>query len=316
MAAALKRSYAVFPRAFDKCERVAVRSHGSFRHFGKRCQSGGRRVAISLGVLAGAAATCGSVLYFLDSSVKATSGMQASPPSYPWEFDGVFSSLDHTALRRGWQVYKNVCATCHSLRYVSFMDMVDVSHTREEMIAIAADYEIDDGPDQEGNYYKRPGRLSDPIPSPFPNEEAARAANNGAYPPDLSHIVLARSNGQNYVFSLLTGFVEPPAGVIMSDTQHFNPYFPDGIITMIEMLEDGAVDYDDGTPATKSQMSKDIVEFLVWTSSQEHDLRKRMTLRVIGVSLILLVSILHVKRRIWTTVTNQRICYIPRDKCD
>ncbi|KAK2584194.1 hypothetical protein KPH14_006619 [Odynerus spinipes] len=293
MAAVLKKSYTVFARAFGKRERIVVRSLGSTHPVGKKCGSGRRRLAISLGVLAGAAATCGSVLYLLDSSVKASSGMQATPPSYPWEFDGVFSSLNHTALRRGWQVYRNVCSTCHSLRYVSFMDLIDVSHTREEMTAIAAEYEVEDGPNDEGNYYTRPGKLTDRVPSPFPNEEAAKAANNGAYPPDLSHVVLARRNGQNYIFSLLTGFMDPPAGVELMDTQTFNLYFPGGAINMVEMLQDGAVDYEDGTPATRSQMSKDIVEFLVWTSSQDHDIRKLMSMKAIGILILLLITMLH-----------------------
>lgn len=184
------------------------------------------------------------------------------------------------------------------------------------MTAIAAEYEVDDGPDDQGNYYKRPGKLSDSIPSPFPNEEAARAANNGAYPPDLSYIVLARPNGQNYVFSLLTGYMDPPAGVTLLESQHFNPYFPGAAIAMVEMLQDGIVDYEDGTPATKSQMSKDIVEFLVWTSSQEHDRRKLLTLRVIGISIILFTSVVYIKRRLWTTIMNQRFFLVPRDKCE
>ncbi|XP_014608700.1 PREDICTED: cytochrome c1-2, heme protein, mitochondrial-like isoform X1 [Polistes canadensis] len=270
---------------------------------------------ISMGVLAGAATTCGSVLYFLDRSVKADI-TQAMPPSYPWKFDGIFTSLDHAAVRRGWQVYKTICGTCHSLEYVRFMDLVNVSHTRDEVAAIAADYEIVDGPDEEGNYYKRPGKLSDRIPPPFPNEEAAKFANNGSYPPDLTYIVLARKNGRNYIFSLLTGFMDPPAGLTISDTQQFNPYFPGSAIAMTQLLQDGVIDYDDGTPSTKAQMSKDVVEFLSWTCSQEHDTRKLMTIKAIGISIILMISVLHMKKSIWTNVINQRIFNISRDKCE
>lgn len=236
MATVFKGSYAVLVRTFDKirgnrCDRVALRSIGTR----SRCENDRKRIRISLGVLTGAATTCGSILYFLDSSVKANS-VQAMPPSYPWKLDKFLGSLDHSAVRRGWQVYKAVCSACHSLEFVRFMDLIEVSHTKEEIIAIASEYEIDDGPDEEGNYYKRPGRLPDKIPPPFPNEEASRAANNGAYPPDLSYIINARKNGRNYVFSLLTGFMEPPAGVTLTETQHFNPYFLGTALSMTEVL--------------------------------------------------------------------------------
>ncbi|KAI4501965.1 hypothetical protein M0802_002647 [Mischocyttarus mexicanus] len=318
MATLLRKSYVDFVKVFDKIrggfggyEHVTLR-----RSIGTRAKRENTRriVSISLGVLAGAATTCGSVLYFLDSTVKADL-TQALPPSYPWKFDGIFTSFDHTALRRGWQVYKAICSTCHSLEYVRFMDLINVTHTKEEVAAIAADYEIEDGPDEEGNYYKRPGRLVDRIPLPFPNEEAARFANNGSYPPDLTCIVLARRNGRNYIFSLLTGYMDPPAGVILSDTQRFNPYFLGSGISMPNLLQDGIIDYDDGTPATKAQMSKDVVEFLSWTSSQEHDTRKLMTIKVIGIGTILMIALLHMKRSIWTVVMDKRIFYISRDKC-
>ncbi|XP_035722832.1 cytochrome c1-2, heme protein, mitochondrial-like [Vespa mandarinia] len=316
MATVFRRSYAILIRIFNKirgnrCEQVALRSIGTRT----RCENDRKRIRISLGVLTGAATTCGSVLYFLDSSVKAAA-LQAMPPSYPWKLDGVFSSLDHSAVRRGWQIYKAVCSACHSLEFVRFMDLVDVSHTKEEAVAIAAEYEIDDGPDEEGNYYKRPGRLADRIPLPFPNEEAARAANNGAYPPDLSYMINARHNGRNYVFSLLTGFMEPPAGITLTETQQFNPYFSGSALSMAEMLHDGILDYDDGTPATKSQMSKDIVEFLSWTSSQDHDKRKLMTIKTIGIGIITLLAVVHMKKSTWTTVINQRIFNISKDKCE
>lgn len=142
MATVFRRSYAILIRIFDKirgngCEQVALRSIGTRA----RCENDRKRIRISLGVLTGAATTCGSVLYFLDSSVKAAD-LQAMPPSYPWKLDGFFSSLDHSAVRRGWQIYKAVCSTCHSLEFVRFMDLVDVSHTKEEAVAIAAEYEV------------------------------------------------------------------------------------------------------------------------------------------------------------------------------
>ncbi|XP_012059458.1 PREDICTED: cytochrome c1, heme protein, mitochondrial-like [Atta cephalotes] len=188
-----------------------------------------------LSVLVGASATCGVFLYFLDRSVQAMGREAARSPKYPWDFEGYLTSLDHSALRRGWQVYRTICYTCHSLRYVRFMDLIDVTHTRDEAKAIAAEYEVQDGPDEEGNYYIRPGKLSDLLPLPYPNEEAARAANFGAYPPDLTYIIYARWNGRNYLFSLLTGWTEPPAGVSLTDQQYFNTYFPGNIIGMEQL---------------------------------------------------------------------------------
>lgn len=142
MATVFRRSQAVLIRIFDKirrnrCDHVALRSIGTR----SRCENNRKRIRISLGVLTGAATTCGSILYFLDSSVKATA-LQATPPSYPWKLDGFLSSLDHTAVRRGWQVYKAVCSACHGIQYVRFMDLIDVSHTKEEAVAIAAEYEV------------------------------------------------------------------------------------------------------------------------------------------------------------------------------
>ncbi|KAM0733225.1 Cytochrome c1-2, heme protein, mitochondrial [Formica fusca] len=267
----------------------------------------------SLGVLVGVGATCGALLYFLDRSVRAGEHV-AHLPRYPWDFEGFLTSLDHSAVRRGWQVYRTACYTCHSLRYVRFMDLIDVSHTEDEVKAIAADYEIEDGPDEEGNYYKRSGKSSDLLPLPYPNDEAARSANFGAYPPDMTYFILSKWNGRNYLFSLLTGWMEPPAGVSLTDQQYFNAYFPGNVIGMGQMLIEGAVDYDDGTPATTSQMAKDLVQFLSWTSSQNFDARKQMFIRMVGIWLIAWASIVHYMRYTWSILRSRQIAYIPKEK--
>ncbi|KYN01841.1 Cytochrome c1-2, heme protein, mitochondrial, partial [Cyphomyrmex costatus] len=174
--------------------------------------------------------------------------------------------------------------------------------------------DIEDGPDEEGNYYMRPGRLSDLLPLPYPNEEAAKAANFGAYPPDLTYIICARRNGRNYLFSLLTGWREPPAGIFLSDQQYFNIYFPGNVMSMAQMLSTGVVEYDDGTPSTISQMAKDIVEFLSWTSSQEFDVRKRMFIKAVGICILLLASVGHYMRFVWSHHRSRQIAYIPKKK--
>ena len=132
----------------------------------------------------------------------------------------------------------------------------------------------------------RPGKLSDYFPAPYPNEKAARAANDGAYPPDLSLQVKAQHSGVDYIFRLLTGYVDAPAGVEIPEGKHYNPYFPGGAISMAQALWDGGVEYDDETPATMSQMAKDVATFLEWTSEPEHDERKKM-----GVKALFLLSV-------------------------
>ena len=151
-----------------------------------------------------------------------------------------------------------------------------VAYTEEEATELALNIEVADGPNDEGEMFDRPGRLSDKLPAPYANEEGARFANGGAYPPDLSLITKARHNGANYVFSLLLGYREPPAGVSVREGLYYNPYFPGGAIAMPKMLNDGGVEYDDGTPATEAQQAKDVVSFLAWAAEPEADDRKLM----------------------------------------
>uniref|UniRef100_A0AAQ4R6S3 Cytochrome c-1 n=1 Tax=Gasterosteus aculeatus aculeatus TaxID=481459 RepID=A0AAQ4R6S3_GASAC len=160
----------------------------------------------------------------LHQSVKA-SDLELHPPQYPWSHAGPLSSLDHASIRRGYQVYKQVCSACHSMEYLAFRNLVGVSHTEEEAKTIAEEVEVVDGPDESGEMFTRPGKLSDYFPKPYANPEAARNANNGALPPDLSYIVNARHGGEDYVFSLLTGYCEPPAGVDVREGLYYNPYF-------------------------------------------------------------------------------------------
>ncbi|KAJ6365587.1 hypothetical protein OIU76_030379 [Salix suchowensis] len=155
------------------------------------------------------------------SADEAEHGLEC--PSYPWPHNGILSSYDHASIRRGHQVYQQVCASCHSMSLISYRDLVGVAYTEEETKAMAAEIEVVDGPNDEGEMFTRPGKLSDRFPQPYSNEQAARFANGGAYPPDLSLITKARHNGQNYVFALLTGYRDPPAGVSIREGLHYNP---------------------------------------------------------------------------------------------
>jgi hypothetical protein len=169
--------------------------------------------------------------------------------------------------------------------------------TVDEAKALAEENEYDTEPNNEGEIEKRPGKLSDYMPAPYKNDEAARAANNGALPPDLSLMVKARHGGVDYIFNLLTGYPEePPAGAVVQEGLNFNPYFPGTGIAMARVLYDDLVEYEDGTPASTSQMAKDVVEFLNWTAEPEMDDRKKMGWKVLAVTSVLFTLSVWVKR--------------------
>lgn len=236
-------------------------------------------------------------------------------PAFGWSHNGMFSTFDHASIRRGFQVYREVCAACHSLDRIAWRNLVAVSHTSSEAKAMAEECEYDDEPDDEGNPRKRPGKLADYIPGPYPNEQAARAGNQGALPPDLSLIVKARHGGCDYIFSLLTGYPEePPAGVVLPPGSNYNPYFPGGSIAMGRVLFDDLVEYEDGTPATTSQMAKDVTTFLNWAAEPEHDDRKKWGLKaLIVVSSLYLLSV-WVKKFKWQPIKNRKITFNPPKK--
>ncbi|KAI7843338.1 hypothetical protein COHA_003036 [Chlorella ohadii] len=254
---------------------------------------------------AGLAAAAGTAL-----ADEAEHGLHA--PSYPWPHDGFFSSYDHRSIRRGYQVYTQVCATCHSMDLIHYRDLVGVCYTEEEAKEMALNIEVTDGPNDEGEMFERPGKLSDKLPAPYMNEEHARYANGGAYPPDLSLITKARMgparhDGQNYVFSLLLGYREPPAGITVREGLHYNPYFPGGAIAMPKMLNDGGVEYDDGTPATEAQQAKDVVTFLSWAAEPEMDERKLMGTKWLAVLSLVFLTTVYYKRWKWSPLKSRRL---------
>lgn len=236
---------------------------------------------------------------------EAEHGLEAQ--DYPWSHSGFFSSFDHRSIRRGYQVYTQVCATCHSVNQLHFRNLVGEAYTEEEAKELASEIEVTDGPNDEGEMYDRPGRLSDKLPQPYANEEAARYANGGAYPPDLSLITKARHNGENYVFALLLGYREPPEGISVREGLYYNPYFPGGAIAMPKMLNDEGVEYDDGTPATEAQQAKDVVTFLAWCAEPEADDRKLMGAKWIAVLALALLTTAYYKRLKWAPVKSRKI---------
>lgn len=228
------------------------------------------------------------------------SGDTHEPKQMEWAFDGVFGKFDRPSIQRGLQVYKEVCSACHGLKRVAFRTLTDVGFSEAEVKSFAAGYSIHDGPNDVGEMFDRPGRPSDRFPSPYPNDNAARAANNGAYPPDQSLLVKAREDGANYIYSLLTGYETAPEGVSVPEGAYYNPYMPGGIIKMAPPLHDEGVTYQDGTKATVDQQAHDLVNFLQWAAEPEMEQRKRMGIHVMLFLGILTCFFYFTKKRIWS----------------
>jgi ubiquinol-cytochrome c reductase cytochrome c1 subunit len=224
------------------------------------------------------------------------------PPSQNWSFDGIFGTPDLAAAQRGFQVYSEVCSNCHAMHQLHYRDLTGIGLTDEQVKAVASTFTVPQGLDDQGQPKDGPATPASQFRSPFPNEKAARAAMNGAYPPDLSLIINAREGHANYVYGILTGYATAPAGFTMQDGMNYNQYFPGHQIAMPQPLQDGRVTYTDGTPNTVDQMARDVVTFLYWASNPETVERKQMGVRVI-LFLILLTGVTYaVKRMIWSDV--------------
>ena len=224
------------------------------------------------------------------------------PAEMNWQFDGLFGTYDRNALRRGFQVYKEVCASCHSLNQIAFRNLSQEGgpeFSEAEVKAIAKEYLVEDGPDDYGDMFERDALPRDKFPSPYPNENAARAANGGAYPPDLSLITKARGGGADYIHALLSGYEEAPDGVEMRAGLYYNPYMAGGKIAMPVPLLEELVEYSDGTEATVEQMSMDVTHFLNWTAEPELEQRKRMGFMVLIYLSIFAGLMFFSMRKIW-----------------
>lgn len=224
------------------------------------------------------------------------------PPDQNWSFEGIFGTFDRASAQRGFQVFKESCNACHSLSRVRYRNLADLGFSEDEVRAIAAQYEVTDGPNDNGEMFQRPARPADPFKAPFPNPQAARAANNGALPPDLSLITKARAYGPDYLYALLTGYEEAPPDVKLLEGLQYNKWFPGHQIAMPPPLSEGAVTYADGTKATVEQMAHDVTTFLAWAAEPELEARKRLGIEVI-LYLIVLAGLLYAaKRKVWANV--------------
>jgi ubiquinol-cytochrome c reductase cytochrome b/c1 subunit len=258
---------------------------------------------------------------FVGSTQNARAAEENTPPANKWSFAGPFGKFDRGALQRGLKVYKEVCSNCHALSYVAFRNLAEPGgpgYTPAQAAALAAEYKIKDGPNDQGEMFERPGRPADYFPSPFPNEQAARAANGGAAPPDLSLITKARSyergfpwfifdfftqyqeQGPDYVAAILQGFEDkPPEGVTIPEGSYYNKYFPGHAIKMPKPLSDGQVTFDDGSPATVAQYAKDVTTFLMWAAEPHMEARKQLGFQVFAFLIVFAGLMYFTKKKVW-----------------
>ncbi len=271
--------------------------------------------AALLGGLTGATVT---------AAVAQEAGTEPLPAHESWSFSGPFGTYDTAQLQRGYQIYRQVCSNCHAAKFMSFRNLAEAGgpgFSDSQVKALSSTFKVQDGPDDSGNMYERPGRPSDPFPSPFANEQAARAANGGALPPDMSTLAKARSfeqgglwflvdpftqyqeEGPDYIHALLNGYKDaPPKDFKLPEGKYYNVYFPGHAISMPPPLSDGLVDYSDGSPKTVEQYSKDIAAYLQWMSEPKLDQRKQTGFKAV-IFLAIFASLLFlIKRRIWAGV--------------
>jgi len=222
-----------------------------------------------------------------------------------WSFKGLTGKFDRASLQRGFQVYQEVCSSCHSMQYLSYRNLGESGGPEfsiEEVKAIAASMEIEDGPDSQGEMFIRPGRPSDKFKSPYPNVNASIAANGGAYPPDMSVLVKARPGGADYIYSVLVGYEEPPEDMSLDDGVYYNKYMIGNKIKMSEPLSDGIVEYTDGSEATVDQMAKDVTTFLSWAAEPELEARHKTGIKVIIYLILLTILVYFSMKKIWSRI--------------
>ena len=219
-----------------------------------------------------------------------------------WSFSGPFGTFDKAAMQRGFQVYNEVCAGCHSMKLIAFRNFADLGYNEAEIKALAAQYEVQDGPNDDGEMFMRPAIPADRMPSPYANDNAARAGNNGALPPDLSLIAKARPNGPNYLYSLLSSYENAPNDKEVPDGMYYNAAYPGHLIAMPQPLYGDDVEYSDGAATSIEAVSADLTQFLMWAAEPKMEVRKRTGVAAVFFLGIFVIFSYLAKRRIWADV--------------
>ena len=248
------------------------------------------------------------IILFCVTSTNVISAEKVEYLKTDWTFKGLFGKFDRASLQRGYQVYTEVCAACHSMKYLSYRNLSEKGGPEFSVAqakAIAASFEVTDGPNADGEMFNRPGKLSDKFVMPYENVKAAEAANGGAYPPDMSVLVKARGGGVDYIYSLLQGYEEAPSGMILDEGVHYNKYMYGNKIKMSAPLSDGIIEYSDGTNASVEQMSKDVTTFLMWAAEPSLEARHQMGFKAIIYLIILTILVYFSMKRIWSRVETE-----------
>ena len=225
-----------------------------------------------------------------------------------WSFKGLFGKFDRGSLQRGYQVYTEVCSSCHSMKYLSYRNLAEKGgpeFSEEQVKAIVVNFEVTDGPNNDGEMFTRAAKLSDKFVMPYANVKAAQAANGGAYPPDMSVLAKARSGGVDYIYSVLLGYEDPPIGMTLDEGVYYNKFMYGNNIKMSQPLSDGLVEYSDGTIASEEQMAKDVATFLMWAAEPHLEARHQMGFKAIVYLIILTVLVYFSMKRIWSRVETE-----------
>jgi ubiquinol-cytochrome c reductase cytochrome c1 subunit len=242
------------------------------------------------------------LLFFYTTNLFAAESSTKSLPQHEWSFEGITGTFDRGALQRGYQVYSEVCSGCHSMKLLYYRDLIDIGFSEDQVKAIASEFTVIDGPNDEGEMFERDARPADRFVSPYLNDNEARANNNGAYPPDLSVITKAKKDGANYIYNLLLGYKDPPADMEVGEGMYYNIYMAGNQIAMPQPIYDESVDYADGTNNSAEQLAEDLVVFLTWAAEPELEVRKNLGIKVILFFVVLGFIIFLAKNRLWREV--------------
>ena len=242
-------------------------------------------------------------LFYSFNSIAAEQSHKLLEPG--WSFKGFFGKFDRAQLQRGYQVYTEVCASCHSMKLLSYRNLTEKGgpeFSEEQAKSMAANFDVTDGPNNDGDMFTRAAKLSDKFVKPYQNIEEAKASNGGSYPPDMSVLVKARSGGANYIYSVLLGYDDPSGDITIEDGVYYNTYMTGNKIMMPNPLSEGLVEYNDGTKATEEQMAKDVVTFLAWAAEPHLEARHKIGFKAIIYLIILTILAYFSMKRLWSRV--------------